>query len=771
MHPATRELEQMTEVSPRQVEMILAGVDRLPTLPAVATKLLAIGSEEEFDLDEAISLIETDPALSATILALCKASDKGLGDKITTVRRAVIMLGLETVQAAVLSVYVYEQLEGHAELRETGIFDRSGFWIHSIAVACAAEQIAKTFPDLGVASDEAYLAGLLHDVGKLTLQLVLPRVYEKTLRLAQSRRCAVCIAEHTTIGIDHYTAGKRLAEHWKLPDAIRDAIWLHSQPSSSIPEDASTDFIGVITLAEAIARDLHLGWFCEFGIGLNTVDLANELEIDASRIGSLAPKIVEAVAARSRVLGVGEHSEGDLLLSSVTQANRRLVEINSTLQEKASSAARSGTLLSVLGDFYTNTEIEASPDEMLSSIVHAMGEMVGAPRITAILQHSTNDPWRVYVFEHGKIVDGPEEVAPPDTGTGVARPGGLAEANAAIMMELSSIKWLTDMLSDVRSAGTPIVMSLDELNAPNANQLPSCLLIMAGTDPMGCNLVSTKAFGFVRRSWVYGLAQSVRVHRSKRLGEELAAANRALAAMQDELAEKESLIRLGQMASGAAHEMNNPLAVIKGRSQQLFERLGAQRDREAAQSIANGADQLSDLITSLHMLSSPPTPMKTPTDPILVVRQAMEAARERAKKYGHRTKIQLNIPSEVPPIEVDRELVSSAITEAMINAIQANPNGVVSVCIEPDADDDRLVIRINDRGPGFSPRSLKHGFDPFFSEQGAGRRSGLGLARARSILDLHDAEISISNQSAAAGGGGQVTITLGTIKNRRRRAA
>jgi two-component system sensor histidine kinase KdpD len=149
----------------------------------------------------------------------------------------------------------------------------------------------------------------------------------------------------------------------------------------------------------------------------------------------------------------------------------------------------------------------------------------------------------------------------------------------------------------------------------------------------------------------------------------------------------------------------------------------------------------------------------------------MESARERAKKHGHRTKIQLNIPSEVPPIEVDRELVSSAIAEAMINAIQANPNGVVSVCIEPDASDDRLVIRISDRGPGFSPRSLKHGFDPFYSEQGAGRRSGLGLARARSILDLHDAEISISNQSAAAGGGGQVTITLGTIKNRRRRAA
>ncbi len=766
------DLHEMTEVNPKQVELILAGVDRLPTLPAVAAKLLAIGSEEEFDLDEAISLIETDPAISATILALCRTSDRGLGDRITTVRRAVIMLGLETVQAAVLSVYVYEQLEGHAKLcQEDGIFDRNGFWIHSIAVACASESVARAFPELGVAPDEAYLGGLLHDVGKLALQLVLPKVYEKTLRLAQSRRCATCVAEHSTIGIDHYTAGKRLSEHWKLPNTIRDAIWLHSQPSGSLPEGSATNLVSVVTLGEAIARDLHLGWACEFGIGLNTVDLAGDLELNADRIGGLAPKIVESVAERSRVLGIGEHTEGDLLLSSVTQANRRLVEINTTLQEKANSAARSGALLSVLGDFYEHTDIEASPDALLESIVGALGEMVGAPRVTAIFQQSVNDPWRVSVFSHGSVIDGPEEVAPPDTGTGIARPGGLAEANAAIMMELSSLTWLTDMLSDVRSAGTPIVMSLDEPGASNANQLPSCLLIMAGTNPMGCNLVSTKAFGFVRRSWVYALAQSVRVERSKRLGEELAAANRALAAMRDEMAEKESLIRLGQMAAGAAHEMNNPLAVIRGRSQQLFERLGAPRDREAAQSIANGADQLSDLITSLHMLTDPPKPMKSPTDPVLVVRQAMEIARDRGHKDGHRVKVQLNIPNEVLPVEVDRDLMSAAIAEAIINATQANPGGVVTVCIEPVANEDRLTIRITDRGPGFTPKSLKHGFDPFFSEQGSGRRSGLGLARLRGILDLHDAEISLANAHAMEGGGGEVTITLETIKNRRRRAA
>ncbi len=759
------------DVNPKQIELILSGIDRLPTLPAVATRLMAIGSEEDFDLDEAIRLIETDPALSATILAMCRTAEKGLGDKITSVRRAVIMLGLETLQAAVLSVYVYEQLEGHAKTQDTGLFDRTGFWIHSIAVACASESIARSFPEFGVKPDEAYLSGLLHDVGKLAMQLVLPKVYEKTLRLAQSRQCATCAAEQATIGIDHYTAGKRLSEHWKLPDSIRDAIWLHSQPRASLPEDAARELVSVVTLGEAIARDLHLGWACEFGVGLNTMELANELELNTDKIGSMAQGIVETVSERTQILGVGEHTEGDLLLSSITQANRRLVDINSTLQVKATEANRFWRVLSVLGEFNDHASGDSTPDELLCSLANALGNMVGTVRVTAILQHSVKDPWRVYVIDNGTITDGPEEVSPPDTGIGIARPGGLAEANAAIMMELASIEWLTDMLSDIRSAGTPIVMSLDEPGEGDADQLPSCLLILAGTDPVGGSLISTKAFGFVRRTWISALARSVRVERSKRLGEDLAAANRAMAAMKDTLAEKESLIRLGQMAAGAAHEMNNPLAVIRGRSQQLFERLGAKRDRDAAESIARGADQLSDLITSLHMLTDPPKPMKTPTDPVLVVRQAMDIARDRVKKEGVRAKIQLSIPSEVLPIDVDRDLLSSAIAEPLINAAQSNPVGVVSVCIEPVPDTNRLTIKIADRGPGFSPKSLKHGFDPFFSEQGAGRRSGLGLARTRGILDLHDAEISIANLPGSKGGGGEVTITIGTVKQRNRRAA
>ena len=82
----------------RQIELILQQVDSLPTLSPIAARLLQITSPVDADLDEIVQLIETDPAMTGRILGLCRRADKGLGDRITTVKRAVLMLGIEAVR-------------------------------------------------------------------------------------------------------------------------------------------------------------------------------------------------------------------------------------------------------------------------------------------------------------------------------------------------------------------------------------------------------------------------------------------------------------------------------------------------------------------------------------------------------------------------------------------------------------------------------------------------------------------------------------------------
>src|SRR4051812_17660607 len=169
----------------RQVELILERVETLPTLSPVAARLLSIGTVDEVLIGDVVKIIESDPALSTRILGLCRKADRGLGDRITTVKRAVLMLGIESVRSAALSVSVYDlmskddesarkELDARVASENGGdaadaqqTFDRKGFWKHSIAVACAAELIAAQHLKLRVLPEEAFLAGLLHDVGKL----------------------------------------------------------------------------------------------------------------------------------------------------------------------------------------------------------------------------------------------------------------------------------------------------------------------------------------------------------------------------------------------------------------------------------------------------------------------------------------------------------------------------------------------------------------------------------------------------------------------------
>ena len=746
-----------------QIQLILESIDRLPTLPAVATRLMSIGSEEDIHLDEVIHLIESDPAMSVTILKMCRTADKGLGDKITTVRRAVIMLGLEAVQVAALSVHVYQQLESRASQAEEQAFDRQGFWIHSLAVACCCESIARNHPKMGISPDQAYLAGLLHDLGKLSLDLILPKAYERVINMSKSRQCALCLVERTMLGFDHHTAGKRLAEHWKLADPIRDAIWLHSQPIASLPEGAHRPLVSIVTLAESWATDLHLGWAGDYGQPLDLFSLATQLGVDFDFFKNQSAAVIEGVSVRGEILGLGEHTEHDLLIESLTAANRRLAQLNVDQRKQLAIAAASDQLLDSITIFHDQAQADDSPQQVFCSIVRSASSLVGSERSAVIFQHTVDDHWYTMMIDQGKIVQEPQRVEAPSSDQDRVRPGMLADVNAAQSMELASLDWLRELFVSVKEIGSPMLLGSKDTTEVDGQPVvlarPSYLLIMPRTGSGIERVVASPRFEIVRDLWTRTLEQSLIAEKSRRVGEELATANHAMTALRHELTTKESLVQLGRMAAGAAHEMNNPLSIIRGRSQQLFERVGTHRERESARAIAAATDQLTDLITSLHMIADPPKPQFALADPVLMVRQAIEIARDRCHFQNIKARIQLSVNTRVEPIMMDIDMMAKAIAEPIINAVQASPNTIVTVCIESSLRNDRLKVRVSDCGSGFTSRSIKHGFDPFFSELEAGRRSGLGLARARGLIELHKGEIFLGNNTGGKPGA-EVSILL-----------
>lgn len=730
---------------PKQVELILQELDQLPTLSPVAARLMALGSIDDVDLDEVVMVLETDPAMTTTVLGLCRRAHTGLGDKIQTVRHAVVMLGLEAVQSAVLGVHVYEFIRNETERIDEDQqiaggrsipVDRIGLWKHAVAVAVGAELLAGEYRvEIDVLPEQAFVAGLLHDIGKPVLELVLPRAYGKVLAVAESRQSASAPVERALLGLDHHTVGKRIAERWQLPDAIRDVIWMHTQPSTLLPEGPFKRLIELVTLAKQWCRRHHLGWSADFDEASDPDELAARFGLDPSCLHELLGELVERVADRCQLLGLDDQNGPELLIDSITMANRRLSRVNEALRTRAQQSDMQTRVLASICSFHAGRTPRESVAATLGRVAASAAELFDSSVLGAVLSPGPGEPWQLFRFgrqgrvEQSNLLEDASKDVWPDSG--VPAWAGEALGHDVIVGALKSLR----LTGDSGEATAALIYDC----GPGALQLEAELL-----QP-------------VQAAWSAAVTNAIESARGHRLREQLAEANRSLAEAQRALTERESLTRLGEMAAGAAHEMNNPLTVIRARSQMLAERLDQPGDQAIATAISGASEELSELITSLHLIAAPPDPHIELADPMLTVRQAVDMARSRLEERNVRAHVILRASDHVSPLEHDRELLAQSLCEIIVNAGEAAPGENVVVAVQTDPADGRLNVRITDVGPGLSPRALRHAFDPFFSEKPAGRQKGLGLARARRLIELLGGQIKLANTPVR---GAVATVTL-----------
>src|SRR5918999_2115503 len=131
----------MSDLREKRVELILQQLEELPTLPAVAVRVLEVTSNDTSSAREVVDLISSDPALTARILQLVHRADAGVRGEVNSVERAVVLLGFEAVRSAVLAVSVLQALDTPGSDTK-GHFNREEFWKHCVAVACCSELLA-----------------------------------------------------------------------------------------------------------------------------------------------------------------------------------------------------------------------------------------------------------------------------------------------------------------------------------------------------------------------------------------------------------------------------------------------------------------------------------------------------------------------------------------------------------------------------------------------------------------------------------------------------
>jgi HD-like signal output (HDOD) protein len=233
------------------IQKIVNRLKDIPTLPQVVEKIIDIvdnPTTSASDLNKAISM---DQALSAKILKLVNSAFYGFPKKIETLTQAIVILGFNTVRSLALSISMVDFFSGKGSKHRLNYPE---FWRHSIGVSILARELAKkSFPAI---TEEAFVAGLLHDIGIIILDQFLPVEYARTFQMMRSDKILLYEAEQKTLGLTHADVGRMLAERWNLPDPLMYSISFHHDPS---PARSYFPTTALIHAANIGAKILHLG--------------------------------------------------------------------------------------------------------------------------------------------------------------------------------------------------------------------------------------------------------------------------------------------------------------------------------------------------------------------------------------------------------------------------------------------------------------------------------------------------------------------------------
>jgi putative nucleotidyltransferase with HDIG domain len=221
----------------------------LPSLPSAFIAAVELLSNDDASAASCIAAIERDQALTVRVLRLANSPFYGAQGQVSRIGDAVQMLGLRTVASALAAVSLRTAL---GSLRCDG-FCFASYWRHTLCTAIAARELAQVASrDAG----EAFLLGLLHDVGKLVLAMTSPELESQALQLVRSSGLAMHDAEQQLLGVTHAEVGAVVARQWNFPATFAEAIADHHRPTPT-PAGERPSFPLLIHLANQMAHGLE----------------------------------------------------------------------------------------------------------------------------------------------------------------------------------------------------------------------------------------------------------------------------------------------------------------------------------------------------------------------------------------------------------------------------------------------------------------------------------------------------------------------------------
>lgn len=742
----------------QQTELALRQLDSLEISPSIAGVCFSRVLEPQFASAALGDVIESDPALAAKALSLLNRHGINLADENLSLRQAVDRLPAAVLRDAIFGMKVSPVSEKTSEQGEVSSADLIK---HSLAAACCAGKIAEAMSpkmDAGV----CYCAGLLHDIGKIALQQVMPKSFAIITAEAKRQQTVSCTIEQKHLGLDHTILGKRLAQKWHLPEEIALGIWLHHSETMVVSENIPEAKIAqVVQLADLTAR--------RYGIGLSgSYDLptmeriAQSLGISPEQLEEIGAKLAELVSKKATIPAISEVAAQAVYVNVLHKTAVKLAGRQSQLYEENQKLRTQATHLQFVTEFLSSVSSTDSPIDIAENFAvrwqkfYQTGKVClylvppkGSDVIEAAIVESLSQS-RVVTLE--AVQEAP------------VMPAELVK-NFGVLNAYQHIDWLFDQLDVEFDANQTKLMALcsgGKAVGAIAFELryPSDVELFIENFRMVTSVV-----GLV-------LDLAMRGHNQEQFAEQFlqlvgrpaepdfaeAEAETIDIEVEEEKPQERpySLSSLAEIAGGAAHELNNPLAVISGRAQLLSQVETDPDKKRMLKQIQDNASEITRIVEDLLAFAEPAKPKPTRTNLRQVLDEAVQLAAMKAKV--DQLDVAIDVEDSAGEVYVDSAQIASAVANVLCNSVESYPDKRGAIKITAGAGDDGFVrLEITDSGSGMDEETLRKATQPFFSNRPAGRGRGMGLAHTQRLVELNGGSLQIESLPSA---GTTVTILL-----------
>lgn len=242
---------RVKKLSSKEIDLKLVFCPSLPSLSSINKALQGLLSAEQRYSTQISEIIRRDPSLTARLLRLVNSVYYGLSTPVNSIQEAVFYLGVRQIRQLTMVTPIIEDFQ---RLTRQCIFPWREFWQHSIGTAILTREVINTVQSPTDESD--YIAGLVHDVGKIVMAWSFPDHFAEIHNIAKQGECDLIEIERCILGMDHAELGALYLERHKLPELMVNAARFHHQPEKS---EEHTQIIAAVQIADLLLRSEQIG--------------------------------------------------------------------------------------------------------------------------------------------------------------------------------------------------------------------------------------------------------------------------------------------------------------------------------------------------------------------------------------------------------------------------------------------------------------------------------------------------------------------------------